>query len=48
MLRAADLGIAVSNATENVKRAANHITVSNEERAIARVIADLESGALKL
>lgn len=48
MLRAADLGIAVSNATENVKRAANHITVSNEEHAIARVIADLESGALKL
>lgn len=48
MLRAADLGVAVSNATENVKRAADHITVSNEEHAIARIIADLESGSLKL
>ena len=46
MLQAAGLGIAVANAQPEVKAAADHITVSNEEHAIARIISDLETGAL--
>ena len=48
MFHAAKLGIAVSNACEEALAAADHITVSNEESAIARVIADLEAGKLPL
>ena len=48
MIKAAGLGIAVANAQPEVKAAADHVTVSNEESAIARIIADLESGALRL
>lgn len=48
MLRAAKLGIAVANASPAAKAAADHVTVSNEEHAIARIISDLASGALKL
>ena len=47
MFRAASLGIAVGNACENAKAAADHVTVSNEDHAIAKVISDLESGALR-
>ena len=42
MLQAAGVGIAVSNACEAARAAADHITVSNEEHAIARIVADLE------
>lgn len=42
MLKAAKLGVAVSNASKAAKDAADVITVSNEEHAIARVIYDLE------
>ncbi|MBR2405813.1 MAG: Cof-type HAD-IIB family hydrolase [Clostridia bacterium] len=38
MLRAAGLGVAVANASQAAKAAADRITVSNEEHAIARVI----------
>ena len=48
MLRAAGVGIAVANAVPEVLEVADHITVSNEEHAIARVISDLEKGLLKL
>ena len=48
MLRDADLGIAVANATENAKQAADRVTVSNEEHAIARIIRDLDEGKLVL
>jgi Cof subfamily protein (haloacid dehalogenase superfamily) len=48
MFHAAKLGIAVSNACEEALAAADYITVSNEESAIARVIADLEAGKLPL
>lgn len=48
MFRAAKVGIAVSNACEEALAAADYITVSNEESAIARVIADLEAGKLPL
>lgn len=44
MFRAAGTGIAVSNACDPALLTADFVTVSNEEHAIARVIADLESG----
>ena len=47
LLRAAAVGVAVGNATENAKAAADYITVSNEEHAIRRIIEDLDSGKLR-
>ena len=47
MLEAADIGVAVSNACEKVKKVANYITVSNQESAIAKVIFDIENGEIK-
>ncbi len=44
MICAAGIGIAVSNASPDTLAAADYITVSNEEHAIARVIADIEEG----
>ena len=44
MLRAAGCGIAVANASKAAIEAADVVTVSNEEDAIARVISDLELG----
>ena len=44
MLREAGCGIAVANASPVALAAADAVTVSNEEHAIARIIADLESG----
>ena len=48
MFRAAGLGIAVKNASRAALDAADMITVSNEEHAIARVISDLEGGKLRI
>ena len=48
MFRAAGIGIAVSNACKDALNAADYITVSNEEHAIARVIHDLELGKYDL
>ena len=48
MLKAAGLGIAVANASKAALDAADVITVSNEEHAIAKVIYDLEAKRLKL
>ena len=48
MLKAAGVGIAVENASEAAKRAADRITVSNEEHAIARIIRDLDAGQIVL
>ncbi len=42
MLRAAGIGVAVANASEAAKAAADRITVSNEEHALARIIKELE------
>ncbi len=42
MVKKADIGFAVSNATEKTKSCADFITVSNEENAIAKVIEKLE------
>lgn len=47
MISAAGVGIAVANACEAAKAAADYITVSNEEHAIARVIADIESEKIR-
>ena len=44
MLRAAGWGIAVANASAAALAAADIVTVSNEENAIARIIEDLEIG----
>ena len=44
MFKAAGTGIAVSNACDEALNEADYVTVSNEEHAIARVIADLENG----
>lgn len=48
MIKAAGVGIAVANARPEVKEAADMITVSNEESAIAKIIDDIESGIIKL
>lgn len=48
MIRAAGVGIAVANATEDAKAAADRITVSNEEHAIAKVIEEIECGEIVL
>ena len=48
MLKVAKLGIAVSNASKTALDAADIVTVSNEEHAIARVIYDLENGKYSL
>lgn len=48
MLSAAGLGVAVSNASEAAKRAADLVTVSNEEHAIAAIISALDDGRIKL
>ena len=48
MLREAGLGVAVSNACPEALAAADLITVSNEEHAIARIIYDLRDGKIKL
>jgi len=47
MIRAARYGVAVANACNAAKEAANYITVSNEEHAIAQVISDIESGKMR-
>ena len=48
MLRAAGVGIAVSNASPAAKAAADVITVSNEEHAIAKIIHDIERGEIRV
>ena len=48
MLRDAALGIAVGNATDGAKAVADHVTVTNDEHAIARIIADIDVGILKI
>lgn len=48
MLKTAKYGIAVSNACGAALAAADFVTVSNEEHAVARIIYDLESGKYAL
>ena len=42
MIKAAGIGYAVANAVEEAKAAADRVTVSNNESAIAKIIEDLE------
>ena len=44
MLKAARYGIAVANCSEKARKAADDITVSNEEHALAQIIHDIENG----
>ena len=46
MLKAAGVGIAVANASAAAKAAADMMTVSNEEHAIAKIIYDIEKGII--
>ena len=46
MIKIAGCGVAVQNAVDAVKDAADYITVSNNSDAIAAVIADLGNGKL--
>ncbi len=48
MLREAKLGFAVANAVDEAKAAADHITVSNDEGAIAAIIDQLDRGVFAL
>ncbi len=48
MLRAAKLGIAVANASPAAKAAADLVTVSNEQHAIAQIIHDIENGKITI
>jgi len=48
MIRAAELGFAVANAVDEAKAAADHITVSNNEHAIAAIIDGLDRGIYTL
>ena len=48
MLKRAGVGVAVANACPEAKAAADYVTVSNEESAIAKVICDIESGKILL
>ena len=46
MLLAAGVGIAVANACEEAKAAADRITVDNEHSAIAKIISEIEEGLI--
>jgi Cof subfamily protein (haloacid dehalogenase superfamily) len=46
MIKMAGVGIAVANAVEEAKAAADIVTVSNEESAIARIIEEIENGEI--
>ena len=48
MLEATQISFAVSNASPLAKAAATHLTVSNEEHAIAKIIDDLDKGVISL
>ena len=47
MLKAAGVGIAVANAKDHVKAAADRVTVSNMEHAIARTVMEIDEGMIK-
>ncbi len=46
MLRVAGIGIAVANAVPEVKAVADHITVGNNDHAIAKTVEEIEKGIL--
>ena len=48
MLKVAGFGVAVKNATPEAKAAADYITVSNEEHAVAKIISEIDTGKIIL
>ena len=48
MIRAAGVGVAVANAVDEAKAAADIVTVSNEEHAIAKIIEMIDSGEIMI
>jgi len=48
MIKEAQVGIAVGNAVETVKAAADIVTVTNNESAIAKIIYDVENGTIRI
>ena len=46
MIKTAGVGVAVSNACKEALEAADRVTVSNEEHALAQIIYDIESGKI--
>ena len=48
MLKKAKIGFAVANATQNAKDAADVVTVSNDENAIAKIIYDIDKGIIDI
>ncbi len=48
MIKSARVGIAVANASESAKKAADYVTVSNEDNAIAKIIEDIENGKYEI
>ena len=48
MIKNAKIGVAVANAVPEAKAVADHITVSNEEDAIAKIIDDIDKGFLSI
>ena len=47
MIRAAGVGVAVANAVDEAKAAADIVTVSNEEHAVAKIIEMIDNGELQ-
>ena len=48
MLRSAGVGVAVANAIPEAKAAADYVTVSNQDHAIAAIIRDIENGKIHI
>ncbi len=48
MVKYAGVGISVANGCDDIKAVADHITVSNDDHAIARVISDIEQGIIPI
>lgn len=48
MIKTAGVGIAVSNASDDAKKAADIVTVSNDENAVAKVISDIDKGIIEI
>ena len=48
MIKYAGLGVAVSNAIDELKKEADYVTVSNNESAIAAIINDIDCGRIKI
>lgn len=48
MVKYAGVGISVANGCDEIRAVADHITVSNDEHAIAKVIEDIEKGVIAL